>query len=67
MRYRIEQQATVWYGVSVEANSIEEALDLAIQELDEGNGTENPESFEFGDEYWIQDENGVVHKTPEGH
>lgn len=67
MKYKIEQQATVWYGTTVEANSLEEALDLAIEDLEAGNGTENPDSFEFADEYWIQDENGTVHKTPEGY
>jgi len=58
MKYRIEQQATKWYGVVVEADNPTEAMEKAIEMLDLGKGVENDDSLEFTDEYYIQDDNG---------
>jgi hypothetical protein len=58
VKYRIEQQATKWYGVVVEANNQTEAMNKAVEMLDSGKGVENNDSLEFTDEYYIQDENG---------
>ena len=58
MRYRIQQNASIWVEVSVEAENLEEALLLAEQEITEGNFKEDPASFELVDEYWWENEQG---------
>ena len=58
MRYRIQQNASIWVEVSVEADNLEEALLLAEQEITEGNFKEDPASFELVDEYWWENEQG---------
>ncbi len=58
MKYRIQQNASIWIEVSVDADNLEEALKLAEQEIGEGNFKEDPASFELVDEFWWEDENG---------
>jgi hypothetical protein len=58
MKYRIQQNASIWVEVSVEAENLEEALLLAEQEITEGNFKEDPASFELVDEYWWENEQG---------
>jgi hypothetical protein len=58
MKYRIQQNASIWVEVSVEADNLEEALLLAEQEITEGNFKEDPASFELVDEYWWENEQG---------
>jgi hypothetical protein len=58
MDYRIQQKASVWIEVSVEADTLIEALQLAEQKIGEGNFKEDPASFELEDEYWWEDEDG---------
>ena len=58
MKYRIQQNASIWVEVSVEAENLEEALLLAEQEITNGNFKEDPASFELVDEYWWENEQG---------
>jgi hypothetical protein len=58
MNYRIQQNASIWVEVSVEAENLEEALLLAEQEITNGNFKEDPASFELVDEYWWENEKG---------
>jgi hypothetical protein len=58
MNYRIQQNASIWIEVSVEAENLIEALLLAEQEITNGNFKEDPASFELVDEYWWENEQG---------
>ena len=58
MKYRIQQKATVWVEVSVEADNLEEALLLAEEEINNGNFREDPASFTLEDEFWFEDQDG---------
>ena len=58
MKYRIQQNASIWIEVSVEADNLDEAMKLAEKEIGEGNFKEDPASFELIDEYWWEDEDG---------
>jgi hypothetical protein len=58
MKYRIQQNASIWVEVSVEADNLIEAVQLAEQEITEGNFKEDPASFELVDEYWWENEKG---------
>jgi hypothetical protein len=58
MEYRIQQKASIWIEVSVEADTLIEALQLAEQEIGEGNFKEDPASFTLEDEYWWEDQDG---------
>jgi hypothetical protein len=57
MIYRVQQKASVWIEVSVEADNLDEAMELAEQEINKGHFKEDPASFELEDEYWWEDEN----------
>jgi hypothetical protein len=56
MRYRIQQKASVWVETSVEADNLDEAMELADIEINKGLFTEDPASFELEDEFWWEDE-----------
>jgi hypothetical protein len=58
MNYRIQQNASIWVEVSVEAENLIEAVQLAEQEITNGNFKEDPASFELVDEYWWENEQG---------
>ncbi len=58
MEYRIQQKTSSWIEVSVEADNLAEAVELADIEITKGNFREDPTSFELEDEYWWEDENG---------
>jgi hypothetical protein len=58
MKYRIQQNASIWIEVSVEADNLDEAMKLAEKDIDSGDFKEDPASFELVDEYWWEDENG---------
>jgi hypothetical protein len=58
MEYRIQQKASVWIEVSVEADTLEEAMKLAEKDIDKGRFKEDPYSFELEDEFWWEDEDG---------
>jgi hypothetical protein len=53
--YRVQRKATIWYEVKVEASSESEALQLGMDKLNNGEGYEANDSFEFLDEHenWV--------------
>lgn len=57
--YRVQQQATVWHETTVQANSKEEAIELASTIIMNGDGVEAPDSFEWSDEFWTDEEGEV--------
>ena len=58
MEYRIQQKASIWIETTVDADNLDEAMKLALQEIEEGHFKEDPASFTLEDEYWWEDENG---------
>jgi hypothetical protein len=58
MEYRIQQKASVWIEVSVDADTLEEAMKLAEKDIDNGDFKEDPASFTLEDEFWWEDEDG---------
>jgi hypothetical protein len=58
MKYRIQQKASIWIEVSVEADNLEQALLEADREINKGHFTEDPSSFELVDEFWYEDQDG---------
>jgi hypothetical protein len=65
MEYRVQRPTSVWIETTVEANSFEEALELADEEFGSGNFTELDDTWETNwDRYWMEDENS---ETEEGY
>ena len=59
--YRVQRPSSVWVQTKVEANSFEEALELADEQFSDGDYTELDDTFELDyDGYWIEDEDGEV-------
>jgi hypothetical protein len=62
-KYIIEQKYETWYRVEVEAGSLDEAVELGLAALSNGDGHDT-ECGEFRDEYWAEDveadESGMV-------
>ena len=59
--YRVQRPSSVWVEVIVEANSFEEALELADEEFVDGEYKELDDTFTINyDRYWVEDENGEV-------
>jgi len=54
--YRVEQRASVWYETTVEANTEEEALQIAQSESNNENWELNLETVIFEDEFEIAEE-----------
>jgi hypothetical protein len=50
MEYRIQRKAEVWYQTTVEADSLEEAIENA------DFGYMNEAGFEWTDDYWSEGE-----------
>jgi hypothetical protein len=63
-KYIIEQKYETWYRVEVEAGSLDEAVELGLAALSNGDGVENIDAGEWADEYWARDvdadEDGMV-------
>lgn len=55
-KYRVEQRASVWYETTVEANTEEEALEIAQSESNNENWELNLETVCFEDDYEIAEE-----------
>ena len=53
--YVIQQKASVYYEVVVDATNLEEALAKA----EDSNNWERTESVEFEDEYWYSTDGGL--------
>jgi hypothetical protein len=61
MEYRVQRPSSVWVQVIVHANSLDEAIELADEELLNGHYDELDDTFTINyDRYWVEDENGEV-------
>lgn len=59
MEYRVQRPSTVWVETIVEADSFEEALELANDDFYSGDFRELDDTFDMDyDRFWIEDENG---------
>lgn len=59
MKYRIQRPSTVWVETVVEADNLEQALDLADEAFVNGNFEEIDDGFSINyDKFWSVDENG---------
>jgi hypothetical protein len=62
--YRVQRPSTVWIETRVEANSFEEALELADEDFYSGDYEQVDDTFDVDyDRHWIEDEDG---ETREG-
>ena len=56
-QWRIQRPATIWIQTKVNAETLEDALELADTEFSNGEYTEDEESFSIDDNrYWAIDE-----------
>ena len=51
--YYVQQKATVWHEVEVWADSPDEALERGVEMLENGEGSEAEDSFEWADGFWL--------------
>jgi len=59
MEYRIQRPSTVWVETVVEADNLEQALELADEAFYEFEFEELKDTFEIDyDRFWSKDENG---------
>jgi hypothetical protein len=59
MEYRVQRPSTVWIETTVEAESFEQALELADDEFSGGDYREIDDTFDIDyDRFWIEDEDG---------
>ena len=57
--WRVQRPARIWVEVKVEADNLEDALELADKEISSGNFVEVDESWEVNwDEFWAKDDKG---------
>ena len=54
--YRVQQKATVWYEVVIEADNEDEALEFGIEALSDGDGFEASGSFMWQEDYWVEEQ-----------
>jgi hypothetical protein len=61
MEYKVQRPSTVWIETTVEADSLEQAIELADELFIEGEFTEIDETFSVNyDRYWTKDETGEI-------
>lgn len=65
MLYKIQQKATVWHEIEIEAETLEQALDMAAEQLDDGDGNEVYGTLEFTGEFWAANDEGDELELPE--
>lgn len=59
MRYTIQRPSTIWIETVVEADTLEEARELADKDFDSGDYLTMEQTYEVDyDRIWIQDETG---------
>ena len=59
MKYTIQRPSTIWIETVVEADTLEEARELADKDFDSGDYLTMEQTYEIDyDRIWIQDENG---------
>jgi hypothetical protein len=56
-KYIVEEMAEVWYRVEVEAEDEDTALEVGMNKLMNGEGSEIPFTFEWQEEYSIREDN----------
>ena len=51
--YWVQQKATVWQEVQVDADSPEEALKIGTEKIERTGGYEAEDSWEWVDAFWV--------------
>lgn len=54
MEIRIQQKATIWYETTVEAETPEQAIEIAQNDTGDLDWWQALDSVEFQDEYWTE-------------
>jgi hypothetical protein len=66
MEYRIQRPSTVWVETTVEADDLEQALELADENFENGEFEELGDTLEVNyDRFWSKDENDEVREGTE--
>ena len=64
MEFTVQRPTTVWIQATVEADNLEDALELADESFDDGDFTELDGTWEVNyDRYWAEDENDMVYDS----
>ena len=64
MEFTVQRPTTVWIQATVEADNLEDALELADESFDDGDFTELDGTWEVNyDRYWAEDENDIVYDS----
>lgn len=59
MRYTIQRPATIWIETVVEADNLDEAIDLADEDFNSGDYVEMIQTWDIDfDRIWTQDQTG---------
>ena len=64
MEFRIQQRAEIWYETTIEADTFEQAVEQAYENCDL-DWTSLPETVQFRDHFWGQDEDGKTYEQRE--
>lgn len=64
MEYRVQRPTSVWVETKVEADSFEEAIELADEKFQSGDFDEVDDTWETNwDRHWAEDENGETEEN----
>lgn len=63
--FTIQQKATIWAETYIEAETLDEAMAKASEQMDEGDYHEVSHTWEFTGDYWATNENGDELELPE--
>ena len=66
MEYRIQQRASMWVQTKIEADTLEQALEKAHEQMIDGDYMEMYDTFELSGDWWAEDENGHEPELPKG-
>jgi hypothetical protein len=64
MEYRVQQRATIWVETNVEADTIDDALEKAQEQMTNGDYRELYDTFELAGEWWAEDSKGNESELP---
>jgi hypothetical protein len=64
MEFKIQQKAEIWYETTIEAETFEEAVIKAYEDSDL-DWSSQPETVQFRDHFWGQDEDGKIYEQRE--
>lgn len=60
--WRIQRPAIMWVETTVQAETLEQALELADERINEGDFIEITEDLDINfDKYWAEDEEGITY------